>query len=232
MSEIFNEANKDIEGGKDNITISNLSIDPISSASLIPSASDTNASTAVFEPISEGNTLNVSSPNTSSTGQPRAGDTYQFVDGISPNVPINTWSKCDHRKFKVRTGPNYDRNKQKAPSATPLYEIFAMDCFCTDKRLDHVTSKMELPDTSDIKIANPHVPPIFVVQLQLPSDPPPLISTIEDGPGWSLVMYFKITKETVEMLANPETASAAVKLFAKWCENSDDPAWKSRFKVS
>lgn len=168
----------------------------------------------------------------SSSGRPAAGETFRFVEGISPNVPINTWSKCDHRRFKLRVGPNYDRNKQKAPSSTPLYEVFAMDVFCTDKRIDNVTSRMELPDTSDLNYSNPHVPRIFVVQLQLPSDPPPMLSTVEDGPGWSLVMYFKMTKETCDQLANIETASPAVKLFAKWCEKSDDPAWKSRFKVT
>jgi len=167
----------------------------------------------------------------SSSGKPPAGNTFRFSEGVSPNVPINTWSRCDHRKFKLRVGPNYDRNKQKAPSAVPLYEVFAVDVFCTDKRIDNVTSRMELPDCSDLNIANPNVPAIFVVQVQMPSDPPPMLSTVEDGPGWALVLYFKMTKETCDQLANMETASAAVKLFAKWCENCEDPSWKSRFKV-
>ena len=44
-----------------------------------------------------------------SDGKPLAGCTYPRVDGISPDVPINTWSSCDHRKFNVRIGPDYNR---------------------------------------------------------------------------------------------------------------------------
>jgi hypothetical protein len=37
---------------------------------------------------------------------------------------------------------------------------------------------------------------VFVVQIQIPSEPPPSIfSTVEDGPGWAIVMYFKITED-------------------------------------
>lgn len=39
------------------------------------------------------------------------------------------------------------------------------------------------------------VPPVFVVQIQIPSEPPAsLFSTVEDGPGWSIVMYLRITE--------------------------------------
>ena len=168
---------------------------------------------------------------TSLNCKPLAGSTYQFVDAVVPNVPINSWSKCDHTKFDLRIGPNYAKEKKKAPSAAPLYELFAVDVFSTDRRIDNVTSRMELPDTSDLEIANEHVPAIFVVQLQIPSKPPPMISTVEDGPGWAIVLYFKMTKETCDQLGSLESASSAVKLFAQWCEKSEDPAWKSRFKI-
>lgn len=169
-----------------------------------------------------------------SSSRPKTGCTLPFTDGVSPNVPTNSWGKTDHRHFKLRIGPNYDRNKQKAPSGPPLYEIFAVDAFCTDKRIDDVTSRMELPDTSDLDIANPHVPPIFVVQVQMPSEPPPsILRSVEDGPGWALVLYFKMTQETCNELKDLSTASAGVKLFATWCEKAPtDPAWKSRFKVN
>jgi Protein ENHANCED DISEASE RESISTANCE 2, C-terminal len=171
-----------------------------------------------------------------SSGKPIAGSTFPYFEGVSPNVDCHTWSKCDHRKFKVRVGPNYNRNKQKAPSAQPLFEVFAQDVFCTSKRIDHVTQKIELPDTSDLNLpANCKVPPIFVVQLQLPSDPPEVKlfgPPIEDGAGWAIVLYFKMTQDTCNQLANLETASPAVKLFSNWCENCDtDPACRARFKI-
>ena len=57
------------------------------------------------------------SPNLNKPGEkPLAGSTFPFVEGISPNVPPHTWSRCDHRKFVTRIGPNYDRwfNSHKA----------------------------------------------------------------------------------------------------------------------
>ena len=45
---------------------------------------------------------------------------------------------------------------------------------------------------------HPFVPPVFVVQIQIPSEPPPsLFTTVEDGPGWAILMFFKITQVCV-----------------------------------
>ncbi len=35
----------------------------------------------------------------------------------------------DHTVFNVRVGPNYSRNKKKAPSARPFFVPFAVDIF-------------------------------------------------------------------------------------------------------
>lgn len=45
---------------------------------------------------------------------------------MDPAEP-HTWSPCDGANFNVRTGPAYQKNKLKAPSAPALYEMFAMD---------------------------------------------------------------------------------------------------------
>ena len=47
----------------------------------------------------------------------------------------------------------------------------------------------------DVETSHPHVPAVFVIQLQIPSDPPAsMFVTVEDGPGWAILMYFKITQ--------------------------------------
>ena len=127
---------------------------------------------------------------------------------------------------------NLLRFGKKAPSSIPLFEPFAVDVFCTEKRIDDVSARMAFPDMPDLQINNPHVPPIFVVQVQMPSETPPLFTTKEDGPGWALVMYFKMTQDTCNQINNISTASPAVKLFALWAEKAQtDPTWRSRFKV-
>lgn len=107
------------------------------------------------------------------------------------------------------------------------------DHYSTKTRIDNASSRFELPDTSHINTNNQFVPPIFVVQLQLPADPPPsLFTTVEDGPGWAILVYFKITEDTCNQLKDLSTASGSVKLFAEYCEKAfDDPAWRARFKV-
>jgi hypothetical protein len=41
--------------------------------------------------------------------------------------PNNTWSPCDATTFSLRIGPNYNRNKQKAPSAPALLDIVGVE---------------------------------------------------------------------------------------------------------
>lgn len=71
----------------------------------------------------------------------------------------------------------------------------------TTQRLDHVSTRFILPDTSHIQTNNEYVPALFIVQLQLPKDPPPsLFTTTDDGPGWAIVVYFMITEVTLVIL--------------------------------
>jgi hypothetical protein len=62
-------------------------------------------------------------------GKPLAGSSFKEVTTPQLQSPNHTWYKCDYRMFNVRIGPNYDRFKKKAPSAAPLYDIFAVDVF-------------------------------------------------------------------------------------------------------
>lgn len=164
--------------------------------------------------------------------KPGIGTTVVQVFALPPNVPDHTWCKCDYRQFNVRVGPEYTRFKKKAASGPPLYEAVAVDAFCTKLRMDNVQMKMSLPDIPGGGSGHPHVPELMIVQIQFPSEPPPLFGSVEDGPGWAIVMTYRLSKETKEHLKNLATAPPAVKLFAKWCEKAPtDPAWRGRFKV-
>ena len=148
--------------------------------------------------------------------------------------PDHTWCNIDHRQFSVRIGPHYNANKKKAPTKTPLYTPFAVDVFCSKNRIDHVATRFQLPQhLIDVQTNHPHVPPIFIIQMQIPSEPPSsFLSSITDGPGWAVVMFYRITEDTINQLKDLRTASSAVKLFAQWCERAPtDNLFRGRFKV-
>ncbi|RYG64601.1 hypothetical protein EON64_13640 [archaeon] len=55
---------------------------------------------------------------------------------------------------------------------------------------------------------------------------------MEDGPGWALVMYYRITEDSLRQLRDMSTAQPHIKLFSEWCEKAPtDAAWRGRFKV-
>lgn len=59
-----------------------------------------------------------------------------------------------------------------------------------------------------------------------------MFSSSDNGPGWALVMYYRITEDTCQQLKDLSTASPAVKLWAEWCEKAQhDAAMRARFKV-
>jgi hypothetical protein len=73
-------------------------------------------------------------------------------------------------------------------------------CCSTKLRADHCASRFQFLDPAtgapiNIDTHHPYVPPVFVIQIQIPSDPPSgFFSSAEDGPGWAILMYYKITE--------------------------------------
>ena len=165
-------------------------------------------------------------------GKPIPGCTVEEVNTPQRLSPMHTWSRIDSSDFNVRIGPNYSWNKKKAPSPPALYEPFACDIFCSNSRIDHAAQKFALPEEfTSIHTGHPDVPPIFVVQIQIPLDEPSFLKSVSDGPGWSIMIYLRITEDTLKQLKDFSSASPAVKLWAKWCGNAmknDD--LRKRFK--
>jgi hypothetical protein len=138
--------------------------------------------------------------------------------------------------FRVRIGPNYKRTGAKAPSAKALFEIAGVDVFRCSSKIDNIASMVELPDISHIEAMggtrNPHVPPIFVVNMQIPTDPPSIFGNPPDGEGVHVVMYFRITPETCAMLHDLGSAPPAVQLFSEYCRlGPTSDTVRGRFKA-
>ena len=150
-------------------------------------------------------------------GKPIPGCTIQQVDTPQRLSPPHTWSCIDSSDFNVRA-PKYKKLKKKEPSPPALYEPFAVDIFCSHQRIDHAAEKFALPEElTSIDTGHPDVPPIMVVQIQIPLEEPSLLYPVTDGPGWSIMMYLSITEQTLKELKDINTASPAVKLWARWC---------------
>lgn len=137
----------------------------------------------------------------------------------------------------MRIGPNYSYYKKKAPSESPIYTIFAADCFATHSRIDHATERFILPpEIVNSNTFHPHIPAVFVVQIQIPSDAPPMFSTVTDGPGWSIMFYFRLSQSALSELENHAMAAAplspALNLWGRWCQHAMvDVELRKRFKV-
>jgi len=173
------------------------------------------------------------------------GVTFNESESLAPNCPDHSWSRCDHRHFKVRQ-KGYKQHGKKDSSAAPIYEVFAMDCFETERRKDHISRFMDLPDVKEMraKLASgpglaKYVPPLFVFQLQLPVEAPSLWgSKKEDGPGWAMCVFFKLSDASLQALLAGDSGGddavfpSGLRCFARWCQNySTNMEWKKRVKL-
>jgi hypothetical protein len=57
------------------------------------------------------------------------------------------------------------------------------------------------------------------------------MSSSDDGPGYQVVLYFRIRDETLESLKDLQTAREAVSLWVNWCNKwAEDDVFKGRLK--
>ncbi|XP_051141329.1 uncharacterized protein LOC127258510 [Andrographis paniculata] len=108
---------------------------------------------------------------------------------LEKNVP-ESWSQIEPNMFKVR-GRNYTRDKKKefAPNHA-AYIPFGVDAFLCPRKIDHIARYVELP----VVDSPGEVPPILVVNLQIPLYPATLFQSEYDGPGVSFVFYCKLSE--------------------------------------
>ena len=148
--------------------------------------------------------------------------------------------------FVVR-GKQYAKDKLKVPSAQPLYELIATDAFTSESRLESVASVVrieELLDGLDPAVragAAPRLPPLIVLQCQLP-DAAPAMNGSGDGPSTHFVFYLALTAaarhalDALDALAGadgaPERAVIdALRLFIEWVERApNEPSFFMRLK--
>ncbi|CAI9768041.1 unnamed protein product [Fraxinus pennsylvanica] len=101
----------------------------------------------------------------------------------------NSWSNIDPSTFKVR-GENYLRDKRKEfASNSAAYYPFGVDVFLSQRKIDHVARFVQLP----VGESSGTLPPILVVNVQIPLYPAAIFLGENDGEGISFVLYFKLS---------------------------------------
>ena len=148
--------------------------------------------------------------------------------------PFSYWN-VDASIFNLRIGPNYKREKKKAPSGPALFDLHAMDAVqddCILKRTEEGFKIPNIPGVTDIDTGCPDVPPMLIVTVNIPTEEPVMFGGEADGPSCIIIMYFTIAKHTLEELKNLDTASQGTKLFVEYCRKAgSDEKFRGRFKA-
>lgn len=106
------------------------------------------------------------------------------------------WSSIEPNTFKVR-GLSYIRDKKKefAPNSAAFYP-FGVDVFLSPRKINHIARFVELPAID----SSGEIPPILIVNLQIPLYSAAIFQNEYDGEGVSFVFYFKLSENYSEEL--------------------------------
>lgn len=149
----------------------------------------------------------------------------------------------------VRIGPNYARNKTKAPSDECLYRTAAVRCYRTKRRTRNVADVLPLPlaeafgeveervgflpdwvDDGDGELEG-FVPDLLIAHFQLPYESPNVFKPKDDGEGGEIVFYLTPTRRFLDEMSGRRPPRPASCVFARWCRScTTDASVRSKFK--
>ncbi|XP_028801873.1 uncharacterized protein LOC114757043 isoform X2 [Neltuma alba] len=109
---------------------------------------------------------------------------------------LDCWSRIDSGTFKVR-GVNYLKDKKKEfASNYSAYYPFGVDVYLSPRKVNHIAQFVELPVIN----SSGNLPPMLVVNVQIPLYPAALFQGETDGEGINFVLYFKLSESYTKEL--------------------------------
>lgn len=155
-----------------------------------------------------------------------------------------TWSVAPAGTFKIRQ-PGYAKNRRKAPSDTAFFQVVSVDLFDTELRVNQISEHVLFPKPA-VESPDPHIPSLFVVNAQIPSETGPFRVKLDaDGHGYQVLICMQMTQQTRDELIAlnsgraaevPRPRANALSLLKMYCRSAPDepqlaPKERGRFKV-
>ncbi len=131
--------------------------------------------------------------------KPKAGSTTVKLEHPEDSPEIDgqifgAWCAPPGESLAVRSH-GYLTTKEKIPSPGELYDCSNVDIFESPHRYPDMSRRVELPSAvfegEDPETKTWHAPDVFIVSVALPTDPPSMRSSSNDGGGFTITMYFR-----------------------------------------